>query len=419
MSKPSILIVDDEPINLKRVAECLSRDYELHLARSGADALVYLNSYTADILLLDINMPLMTGFEVATQLRQNPKTANIPIIYLTGDNSEHTIAMAFNSGAADYIPKPFRDEELLARVKNRLETDRLKRELHTALEKNEHLLNIVNQYVAYVKTDLNGIITKVSTSFCAAFQAKKEQLINQNIRCLKSGHTSQEIYQALWETIQQGKTFVTEIENCNCMGGTNWYHVTITPDVDKFGKAIGYIAFYQNIDDKVQYKHNAQIDFLTGLYNRSKFEETMTKILYAAHAQENHKPFSLIMADIDHFKEVNDIYGHDTGDIVLKEFSLLLAQQIRQEDTLARWGGEEFIILCPHTPMQEAASLAERLRFHTDQFLFSIIGHKTASFGVAQYRPHMDAKKLFLEVDQALYAAKQAGRNKVMIFDKN
>ncbi len=414
MTKSSILIVDDEPINLKRAAECLNPYYELHLARSGEEALSFLTAHGTDLILLDIKMPVMNGFEVAEQVMSLPERKNIPIIYLTGDHSEHTITTAFNSGAVDYIPKPFRDEELLARVKNRIETDKLKRELHSALDTNEQLLDIINHYVSYIKTNLSGVITQVSSNLCEAFQTSKTALIGQNISILKSGYTPQEFYQSLWQTIQSGHTFINEIENRNFKGGTNWYRVTITSDINKEGKFIGYVAFYQNIDDKVQYKRNAQLDFLTGLYNRSKFEETIKKEILRCERYGH--SLSLIMADIDHFKSVNDIYGHDVGDSVLKEFSCLLTNHIRKTDVLARWGGEEFIILCPHTNLNGAKKLAEALRTLTDTFEFSMIGHKTASFGVAEYHAQSDSKKLFVEVDQALYNAKLQGRNQVAIF---
>ncbi|MGD9969489.1 MAG: diguanylate cyclase [Sulfuricurvum sp.] len=412
MANPSILIVDDEPLNLRISAESLKDHYQLFVARSGEEALEFFNDNMADIILLDINMPGLNGFEVAQRLRKMEKTCHIPIIYLTAENSAQTITQAFKNGAADYVSKPFREEELLARIQNRLETENLKKEFRKTLETNEHLLNIVNQYVSYVKTDINGIITEASPSFCDEIHGIGKELVGENICILKSGHTPQEVYKALWETIESGRTFINEIENRNLDGETSWYRTTITPDF-KEGVIVGYIAFYQNIDEKMRYKHDAQVDYLTGLYNRLKFEEAINEEIIRT--QRYDLPLSVIMVDIDHFKVVNDVCGHDTGDIVLKEFAALLKQTLRNTDILARWGGEEFIILCTHTDVVGAATLAENLRTTVEAYPFPIIGHKTASFGVAGYHDALDAKKLFLEVDQALYTAKERGRNQVVV----
>ncbi|MDD5716877.1 MAG: diguanylate cyclase [Sulfuricurvum sp.] len=409
-AKASILIVDDEPTNLKLAALTLNALYEIHFARSGEDALDYLEENTVDLILLDIIMGEMNGFDVAVQLRKDERTSRIPIIFLTGDRSEETIEKAFESGAADYITKPFRQKELLARVKNRIETETLKHDLHVSWETNEHLLEIINSHVSYVKTDSKGIITEMSPSFCEMVQCK-DSFVGMNINILKSGHTSRELYEELWNMIEQGKKFSCEIENHNFKEGTNWYRSTIIPDLDKEGEIQGYIAFYTNIDDKVQYKHDAFTDHLTGLNNRAKFEAVMNEEIYRLKRYKH--AFSIILADIDYFKEVNDLYGHDVGDIVLKEFSKILVENIRQTDIVARWGGEEFVILCPNTNTEGAGALAETLRAKIEEYSFSDVGHKTASFGVTQCSREFDQKILFSKVDKALYQAKEQGRNRV------
>ena len=412
-NKPSILIVDDEPLNLKLAAATLGDSYEVHFARNGEDALTYVQNKGIDIILLDISMPGMNGISVAEELKKSEKTSQIPIIYLTADDSEDTIEKAFDNGAVDYITKPFRKKELLVRVKNRIETENLKTNLEVMLKKNEHLLDIVNSNVPYIKTNPKGIITEISPSFYSMIQAS-EELIGQNINILKSGHTPQKLYKTLWDTIENGQKYSIEIENINFYGGTNWYKSIIIPDTNEDGDIIGYIAFYTNIDDSVQNKAKADTDYLTGLNNRQKFEMDINEEINRA--QRYHHPFSIIMVDIDYFKMVNDTFGHDAGDIVLKEFSQLLMHNIRQADILARWGGEEFIILCPNTQIDGAKALAETLRVKIQEHIFGDIGQKTASFGVTQYQEGSDLKTIFLNVDNALYRAKEDGRNRVISF---
>jgi diguanylate cyclase (GGDEF)-like protein len=421
MNKTALLIVDDEPINLQMAAECLSADYDIFVARSGFDALTLLQHQSVGLILLDIGMPEMDGFATAESIAALPHCAAVPIIYLTADNSEETISKAFDTGAADYVIKPFKRKELLARVKNRLETERLKQEQHDLLKRNTHLIELIKSHVAYLKTDVNGIVTEVSASLCDLFLCKEsnevncfEYFIGNNVNLLKSGSTPLEQYQRLWQSLAMGEVFTHEIEDKHPSGTSAWYRVTIAPDVDENGQLVGYIAFYLNIDKEVRFEHEATTDYLTGLWNRAKFDRLFHDELIRA--QRYLHPFSLILADIDHFKTVNDDYGHLVGDAVLKDFAQLLSQNIRQTDSVARWGGEEFIILCPNTDKDGVMQLAEKLRQVIQNYCFTTIGHKTASFGVATYYSQEDGLELFRNVDKALYQAKEGGRNKVVSF---
>jgi PAS domain S-box-containing protein len=139
------------------------------------------------------------------------------------------------------------------------------------LKKNGHLLDIISSHIPYIKTDPDGVITEMSASFYSMMQASKK-LIGKNINILKSGHTPKQVYKTLWDTIENGQKYSMDIENINFSGGTNWYKSTIIPDVNQDGEVSGYIAFYTNIDDKVQYKAKANTDYLTGLNSRQKFE---------------------------------------------------------------------------------------------------------------------------------------------------
>lgn len=421
MNKTALLIVDDEPINVQMAAECLSADYDIYVARSGFDALTLLRHQSVGLILLDIGMPEMDGFATAEGIAALPHCAAIPIIYLTADNSEETISKAFDTGAADYVIKPFKRKELLARVKNRLETEKLKQEQYQLLKRNNHLIELMKSHVAYLKTDVNGIIVEVSPSFCEFFYGHGSEVsgcmsyfVGKNVNILKSASTPKEHYQRLWQALERREVYTHEIEDNHAVGGSGWYRVTIAPDMDENGQVIGYIAFYLNIDKEIRFEHEATTDYLTGLSNRAKFDRLFNDELLRA--RRYHQTFSLVLVDIDHFKMVNDDYGHLVGDMVLKAFAQLLSQNIRQTDSVARWGGEEFIILCPNTDKDGAMQLAEKLRQVIQNYCFTTIGHKTASFGVATYDPQLDALDLFRNVDRALYQAKNSGRNKVVSF---
>ncbi len=150
-------------------------------------------------------------------------------------------------------------------------------------------------------------------------------------------------------------------------------------------------------------------DTLTGLNNRQYFNKILTYELEKLKRYENR--LSLIIFDIDHFKNVNDTFGHDIGDVVLKEVSGLISFSIRKTDTLARWGGEEFVILLPSTSVEKGIEVAEKLRIIIENYIFTKIKKLTCSFGVSVSRPNDDEKSFIKRADLALYKAKKYGRN--------
>ncbi|MDG4867442.1 diguanylate cyclase [Guyparkeria sp. 1SP6A2] len=159
----------------------------------------------------------------------------------------------------------------------------------------------------------------------------------------------------------------------------------------------------------------ATMDSLTGVANRHEFSRVAS--LEVQRSQRHGNPLSLIMYDLDHFKRINDSFGHSAGDEVLRTVSEIARQTVRETDLVGRWGGEEFMVLLPQTPLAEAAVLAERLRQAVDDHDFPSVRHVTASFGVAGFRPEDALDSLVLRVDKALYRAKENGRNRVETLD--
>ena len=158
----------------------------------------------------------------------------------------------------------------------------------------------------------------------------------------------------------------------------------------------------------------ATIDQLTGIYNRHKFEE-----LFALESERSRRflqPLSLILIDIDHFKSVNDTHGHDVGDKVLVQLAATVQENIRKIDVFARWGGEEFLVLCPSTDRENVREFAEKLRVAVENTLFPVVGKITISLGVSLFDPQDSFSELFKRADQGLYYAKEHGRNQVSMF---
>ena len=187
-----------------------------------------------------------------------------------------------------------------------------------------------------------------------------------------------------------------------------WVKVHIHPLHDHNNKVVGYQSLREDITYRKELENLAAYDKLTGLYNRRKFDELLQIEMDRARRYNGH--FSLILCDVDHFKEVNDKYGHLIGDQVLVKITESIKKSIRLSDILARWGGEEFAVLLPHTSQEDAEIVAEKIRYGVEETLFECVGRVTISCGVSQVIDGESRSTLFQRVDNALYRAKERGR---------
>lgn len=418
--KQTVLIVEDEPLNISVVAEILESQYELLIATHGEKALqIAFSEIQPDLILLDIVMPGMNGFEVIQSIKNNPKSSHIPIIFLTSKQDNESIVRGFNLGAVDYISKPFQREELLVRIKNTLQLFNLQKALNRALKKSqnyvktiENQISLIDQYIILSSTDLEGNILDVSEAFCKISGYTKDELIGQNHRIIRHPDMRPDLFEKLWGSITNGKTWEGEIKNRSKNGAFYWVDAKVHPLYNEEDRIVGYTKIAQNITDKKRVEELSITDQLTRLHNRMFLEESFIREIKRSRRYQD--PFSVIMVDIDHFKEVNDTYGHDMGDNVLMIIAELLKKDIRDTDILGRWGGEEFLIICPHTGIHEAAILAEHLRVIVETHRFEGTDSKSCSLGVAEFDLGDEGhKEVIKRADQALYQAKRNGRNQV------
>lgn len=266
-------------------------------------------------------------------------------------------------------------------------------------------------------TDKLGVITYINKAFCDHTGYTKEEAIGQSFKILKSDRYETDFYKKLWETITSGNIFRGTIINRKKNGDLYYEDKTITPLKDDKNNIVGFVSTGKDVTLETlmnqEIQRIATIDKLTGIYNRHKFEELFT--LETERSRRFSQPLSLILIDIDHFKTVNDTYGHDVGDEVLKTLTAIVQENIRKMDIFARWGGEEFLVLCSNTDLETIQKLSEKLRSAVENTPFPTVDHVTISLGASTFREDDTFTSLFKRVDQGLYYAKEHGRNQVVV----
>lgn len=322
----NILIVDDSEDNLTLTSMVLEKDkHDIMTARDGREALRMAQQNNPDVILLDIQMPIMDGFEVCRRLKADSETSSIPVLFLTAKHKDiDSMSLGLSLGAEDYIVKPFSSIELRARVSV---LARLKRHTDELQQKNLEL------------ADTNQTLEETNNQLLEAQQALKQMAVT---------------------------------------------------------------------------------DSLTALYNRRYFTERLSEAF--AGIDREKIIIHIIMFDLDHFKDVNDTYGHPMGDAVLLQFSHILRRGVRKNDIIARIGGEEFVIAMFNIPSDRAHAAADRIREEVAKYKFESEGnklHMTTSIGVASY-PDLKMEdptleKMLQEADDALYYAKAHGRNRMVV----
>ncbi len=290
-------------------------------------------------------------------------------------------------------------------------------ELSTARDDLQRYVDLVDKYVITSHTDEHGIIRYTSDAFCRISQYDEFELIGRPHSIVRHPDMPNSIYEDLWKTIKQGQSWRGEIKNRAKDGSAYWVDVNIEPQVDIEGKITGYIAVRQDITDKKCIEEISVTDSLTQLYNRLKLDNTL--LIEVERGNRYQRPLSIILFDVDHFKKVNDTYGHQAGDVVLKDIASIVKRVVRATDMAGRWGGEEFLVICADTDLAGAIELSERIRVAIEDHDFEGVGKVTSSFGVAMQTQGGSDDEILADADAALYRAKEGGRNRVAAAEKN
>ena len=451
-----ILVVDDLLPNVKLLEAKLTSEYfEVLTASDGPTALEIIERHPPDIVLLDVMMPGMDGFEVCRKIKERPESMHLPVVMITALSDAADRVRGIECGADDFLTKPVNDVALFARVRSLV---RLKmvmdewrmREQTTGqlgaldndtplvqmsatkanilvLEDNEvDAMNIVETLAA----DDNVVLTTktVTETYERAQQRDFELLIiNLNVRGQDAMRLCSQL-RSSDKTRQIPILLVVEEDQVDRLAkgfdlGVNDYLIKPIDRNELLARARTQIRRWRyHVQLRKTYERSIEMaltDSLTGLYNR----RYLTAHLDGQIARMNHggKPMSLMMFDIDNFKRVNDSHGHAAGDSVLRELASRVSHNLRSFDTVARFGGEEFVIVMPDTNVAIACAVAERLRMDIEASGFALSGATatipiTISIGVTTaFEAGDDSMAILKRADDALYRAKGSGRNRVVL----
>lgn len=448
-----VLVVDDILSNVKLLEAKLSAEYfEVVTAYGGAEALTKIEEHEPDIVLLDVMMPGMDGFEVCRRIKQNSKSAHIPVVMVTALDQPSDRIAGLEAGADDFLTKPVDDAALLARVRSlvrlKMMTDELR--MRESTGQNMGLIDAADtlveeapagrilivddrpETVAWFSAGLQPLNT------VSAVDSFEEALVRVrggdfDLIVVSLGMRSFDGLRLCSQlrSIPEGRNvpilvIVSEGDRRKLTQalemGVNDY---LTRPIDK-NELIARVRtqlrkkrYSDRLRQNVQLSLEMAItDQLTGLHNRRYMSRHLDTLI--DNAKRSEKPIAFLIMDIDHFKSVNDTYGHDVGDEVLKEFASRVSANIRGIDLACRYGGEEFVVVMPDTDMQLALTVAERLRGSVEKSPFAISCSPgklpiTVSVGIAGSQGGKDtAQALLHRADQALYCAKREGRNRVV-----
>ena len=449
-----VLVVDDIPANVKLLEARLSAEYfDVVTAMSGAEALAICERAECDLVLLDVMMPDMDGFEVCRRLKTNTLTHHIPVVMVTALDQPADRVRGLEAGADDFLTKPIPELALIARVRSltrlKMVTDELRmraltsRDIGIASPEREAVADTGRGGRILIVDDRPASYERVAAVLSKEHSVEIERDPSEALFRASEGNyelliisLGLESFDALrlcsqLRSLDRTRSVpvlaITEPDNSARMLrgleiGVNDYLMRPIDKNELLARARSQVRkrrYTERLRDNVQISIEMAItDALTGLFNRRYMENHLGTLVEQASARG--KPLALLALDIDHFKSINDTHGHDAGDDVLRDFALRIKRSIRGIDLACRCGGEEFIIVMPETDMAVAASVAERLRrrIATEPFAISE-GTRTIpvtlSIGIATLRERDDTPAgLLKRADQALYRAKRDGRNRVV-----
>ncbi|MDB5525598.1 MAG: PleD family two-component system response regulator [Rhizobium sp.] len=448
-----ILVVDDIPANVKLLeARLLAEYFEVLTAENGYQCLDICNKVPVDVILLDVMMPGIDGFEVCERLKANPKTAHIPVVMVTALDQSADRVRGLKAGADDFLTKPVNDMQLMARVKSLVRLKMLSDELRLRAE------TARNIGLDFGHMGMQGHAEEPASVLLVDGRANSQERISRTLKPVAEITSLSDPQAAVFEAAEGSFDLIIVNSNfddydplrlCSQLRSIERSRfIPILLVVDQGGEPMVVRALELGVNDYIlrpiepnellvrcltqirRKRFNDQLrqsvqqtielavtDSLTGLNNRRYLDKHLKMLFDRAVARG--RPLSICITDIDRFKFVNDTHGHDAGDEVLREFANRVRSTVRGADLACRYGGEEFVVVMPDTTPETAAAVAERLRAVVEMNPFRLpqAGRTiniTASLGISSTVWGAESpEQLMKQADRALYDAKHGGRNRV------
>ena len=445
-----ILVVDDIEHNVKLLEAKLSTEYfDVVTARDGQQALEAIERCEPDIVLLDVMMPGMDGFEACRRIKSNPETQHLPVVMVTALSDVSDRVRGLESGADDFLTKLLDDQALFSRVKSLVRLKMMSDELRLRLDTGRSFGVTEEERRVSDQDTTNANVLIVESS-----QLQRRKI--QDILATDNDTTTPVETAADVARLTHEQDFDLILVNLGLQGDDplrlcsqvraddKTRHTPILIIVDSEDKPRLAKALELGVNDylakpiernemlarvrtqirRKRYQDRLRADYqrslsmaltdpLTGFYNRRYLDAHLDALL--ARSSESPDSAAVLLLDIDFFKRVNDTYGHAAGDEVLKVVSGRVADQLRSSDTLARYGGEEFVVVMPNQEIHKAMAVAERVRTMIERLSVEVECQEirtTVSIGVATSYPGDSPDTLLRRADEALYRAKETGRNR-------
>lgn len=432
-AEPVILIVDDQAINITVLTDMLQDLGQVFFATSGKEALAKATELMPDVILLDIEMPGMSGFDVCRQLKDNPLTQAISVIFVTAHAEAEFEFHSLSYGAADFIARPFNRAICRQRVQNHLQLQLQAKALQQSkdalyAESQRLLVTLMSIGDAVIATDTSGLVTFMNPIAEHMTGWREADAIGQpidEVMCLRDADSKGETLNPIRIALNE-KRRVAMALNCELVTRGNGNVISVedsaSPIFDHSNQMVGAIVVFHDVSEAramaLKMTYLANHDQLTGLPNRVLLHDRLARACQIAQTTQN--KVGLMLIDIDRFKFVNDSIGHQNGDVLLQKIAKRIGAVLESEHTLARFGGDEFVLIIPEVAhLEQLSNLARQITrmmekpLQLDEASYSL----SLSIGVSVFPDDASSEdELMRNADVALFKAKQEGRNRIHFF---